>query len=169
MQNTNQKAVVKMARTLDTDQLVQRQQEARQKLLEGFYNGYQWVYPCADLHSFQGFDLALEYTQQSVKQGKEIYQHDPATNSGYYYAVSFWKSPEDIQAILEASDLEVEQKLIIEVEEHNKQQISLLADQLYQAQKNKEEKVQREKEDKAKAKALEEAQAFISSQIAGSK
>jgi hypothetical protein len=41
----------------------------------------------------------------------------------------------------------------------------LLADQLYQAQKNKEEKIQREKEDKAKAKALEEAQAFINKQL----
>ena len=167
MQNTNQKPVVKMARTLNTDELAERQQQARQKLLEGFYNGYQWTYPCADLHSFQGFDLALEYTQQSVKEGKEIYPHNPATNSGYYYAVSFWKSPEDIQAILEASDLEVEQKLKDEIAEHNNLQILTLQDQLVAVELAKEEKKEQERLAAIKAKALKTATDHIQSQLQG--
>lgn len=165
MQNTNQKAVVKMARIVDTNTLTQRQQEARQKLLEGFYNGYQWTYPCADLHSFQGFDLALEYTQQSVKEGKEIYPHNPATNSGYYYAVSFWKSKEDIQAILEASDLEVEQKLKEEIEAFNAAQVELLTRQLVEQELNKERKKEDDRLAAIQAKAAATAAKHIQDQL----
>jgi len=124
--NAVNKQHLQLPRTLDASQLAQRQQEARQRLLEGVYNGYQWVYPCADRHSFQGFDLALEYTQQSVKEGKEIYPHNPATNSGYYYAVSFWKSKEEVEAILQASDAQVATDYQTEIAEHNQQQIDLL-------------------------------------------
>lgn len=169
MQNTNQKAVVKMARIVDVNELAQRQKEARQKLLEGFYNGYQWTYPCADLHSFQGFDLALEYTQQSVKEGKEIYPHNPATNSGYYYGVSFWKSKEEIEAILKQSDLEVEQKLKDEIVEFNSEQVRILQEQLVSAELLKEQKKEEQRIAAIREKALKTAQEHINSQIAGSK
>lgn len=165
MNAVNIKQHVQLPRTLDTDQLAQLQAQASQKLLEGVYTGYQWVYPCAEKQSFNSFQQALEVTQEMAKSGRELYPYDFPEHSGLYYAASYWRTPEEIEAILQASDLEVEAQYKFEIEEFNQAQISLLADQLYQAQKNKEEKIQREKEDKAKAKALEEAQAFINKQL----
>ncbi len=160
---------VQLPRTLDANQLAQLQALARQRLLEGVYNGYQWVYPCADRHSFQGFDLALEYTQQSVKEGKELYPHDPAVNSGFYYGVSFWKPKEEIESILKASDLEVEQKLITEIQEHNAEQVRILQDQLVQQELLKEQKKEEQRTAAIREKALKTAQDHINSQLAGSK
>lgn len=159
------KEVVKMAMKFDQAALEQRQYESRTKLLEGVYTGYQWVYPCAEKKSFHSFQQALEVTQEMTKAGRELYPHDFPEHSGLYYAASFWRTPEEIEAILQQSDLEVETQYKKEIEEFNQAQVTLLADQLYQAQKNKEEKIQREKEEKAKAKALEEAQAFINQQL----
>lgn len=163
--NAVNKQHVQLPRTLDTEQLAQLQAQGRQKLLEGVYTGYQWVYPCAEKQSFHSFQQALEVTQAMAKEGRELYPHDFPEHSGLYYAASYWRTSEEIEAILTASDLEVEAQYKFELEEFNQAQISLLADQLYQAQKNKEEKIQREKEEKAKAKALEEAQAFINQQL----
>jgi hypothetical protein len=156
---------VQLPRTLDTDQLAQHQAQARQKLLEGVYTGYQWVYPCAEKISFNSFQQALEVTQEMTKAGRELYPHDFPEHSGLYYAASYWRTPEEIEAILQQSDLEVEAQYKFEIEEFNQAQVTLLAEQLYQAQKAKEDKLLKDKEDKAKTKALEEAQAFIQSQL----
>lgn len=162
------KPVVKMARILDADQLAQLQAEARQKLLEGVYTGYQWVYPCSEKKSFHSFQQALEVTQEMTKAGRDLYPHEFPEHSGLYYAASFWRIPEEIEAILQQSDLEVEQKLITEIQEHNQQQISLLTQQLYEQQKAKEQKIQDDKDAKALAAAKAEAEKFIRSQLAGS-
>lgn len=159
------KEVVKMAMKFDQAALEQRQQEARTKLLEGVYTGYQWVYPCAEKISFHSFQQALEVTQEMTKADRELYPHDFPEHSGLYYSATFWRTPEEIEAILQASDLEVEAQYKKEIEEFNQAQVTLLAEQLYQAQKAKEDKLLKDKEDKAKTKALEEAQAFIQSQL----
>lgn len=163
--NAVNKQHVQLPRTLDASQLAQLQAQARQKLLEGVYNGHQWVYPCADRHSFQGFDLALEYTQQSVKEGKEIYQHDPAVNSGFYYGVSFWKPKEEIESILKASDLEVEQKLKEEIESFNAEQVELLTQQLVNAELAKEKKKEEDRLAVIQAKAAATAAKHIQDQL----
>lgn len=163
--NAVNKQHLQLPRTLDASQLAQRQQEARQRLLEGVYNGYQWVYPCADRHSFQGFDLALEYTQQSVKEGKELYPHDPAVNSGFYYGVSFWKPKEEIESILKASDLEVEQKLKEEIEAFNAAQVELLTRQLVEQELNKERKKEDDRLAAIQAKAAATAAKHIQDQL----
>lgn len=173
MSSTN-KPVVKMAMQFNQAELEQRQAAARTQHLEGYYQSSEygngrWLYPCSDKHSFNSFQLALEFTQESVKAGKEIYPFDHPEHSSLYFAASFWKSKEEIQAILEASDIEVEQQYRAEIEEHNASQVALLAEQLFQQEKAKEERKEREKEEKQKAAALLQAQEFIQSQLAGAK
>lgn len=165
MQNTNQKSVVKMARTLDTNELAQRQQEARQKLLEGVYNGYQWVYPCAEKQSFRSFQEALEYTQEMSKAGRDLYPHELPEQTAFYYAASFWRTPEEIATLLEASDAQVAADYKTEIAEHNQLQILTLQDQLVAAELAKEEKKEQERLAAIKAKALKTATDHIASQL----
>jgi hypothetical protein len=170
MQNTNQKAVVKMAMQFNQEELEQRQAAARTQQLEGYYqpseygNG-RWLYPCSDKHSWNSFQLALEFTQESVKAGRELFPFDHPEHSGLYFSASFWKSNEEIQVILEASDALVAADYQAEIADHNQQQIELLTTQLYEQQKAKEQKIQDDKDAKALAAAKAEAEKFIQSQL----
>lgn len=156
---------VQLPRTLDTDQLAQLQAEARQRQLEGFYTGHSWVYPCAEKQSFHSFQQALEVTQEMTKAGRELYPHDFPEHSGLYYAASFWRTPEEIEAILQQSDLEVEQKLKNEIEEFNSEQVRILQEQLVNAELLKEQKKEEQRIAGIREKALKTAQEHIASQL----
>lgn len=161
---------VQMAMQHSQATLEQRQQEARIKTKEGYYQSYSqgggsWHYPCAELKTFQNFEQALQVAQEMSKIGRDLYPHDTPTQTGWHYSASFWRSPEEVEAILEASDAQVAADYQTEITEHNQQQIDLLTSQLYQQAKAKEEKVIADKEAKALAAAKAEAEKFIQSQL----
>lgn len=170
--NTTTKQHVQMAMKHDQATLEQRQQEARIKVKEGYYKSYgqgggSWIYPCAELKSFQNFEQALQVAQEMSKIGRDLYPHDTPTQTGWNYSASFWRSPEEIEAILQASDAQVAADYQTEIAEHNQQQIELLTTQLYEQQKAKEQKIQDDKDAKALAAAKAEAEKFIQSQLQG--
>lgn len=159
------KEVVKMAMKFDQAALEQRQQEGRQKLLEGVYTGYQWVYPCAEKISFNSFQQALEVTQEMTKAGRALYPHDFPEHSGLYYAATFWKPKEEIEAILQASDIEVEAAYKASIEEFNQAQVELLTQQLVEQELNKERKKEDDRLAAIQAKAAATAAKHIQDQL----
>lgn len=86
-----------------------------------------------------------------------------------YYAATFWRTPEEIEAILQASDLEVEAQYKKEIEEHNAEQVRILQEQLVTSELLKEQKKEEQRIAAIREKALKTAQDHIASQLAGSK
>lgn len=163
--NTVNKQHVQLPRTLDATQLAQLQAQARQRQLEGFYTGHSWVYPCAEKQSFHSFQQALEVTQEMTEAGRALYPHDFPEHSGLYYAASFWRTPEEIEAILQASDIEVEAAYKASIEEFNQAQVELLTQQLVEQELNKERKKEDDRLAAIQAKAAATAAKHIQSQL----
>lgn len=169
--NAVNKQHVQMAKQFSQSDLEALQAEARTKVMEGHYQSSdygsgRWIYPAAaERQFFNNFEQFLAYVGDMAVAGISIFPFDSPSHSPAHWSITFYRPQEEIDALLTQSDIDVEQQYKADLEAWNNTQISLLADQLYQAQKNKEEKIQREKEDKAKAKALEEAQAFINKQL----
>mgnify|MGYP000990870289 CR=1 FL=1 len=148
----------------------QRQQESRVKVLEGYYQSYSqgggsWHYPCAELKTFQNFEQALQVAQEMSKIGRDLYPHDTPTQTGWHYSASFWRSPEEVEALLQASDAQVAADYQAEIEAFNNLQIQTLQDQLVAQELAKEARKEEEKLNSIKAKALAAAQAHIASQL----
>lgn len=170
--STTTKQHVQMAKQFNQADLEQRQQETRIKIKEGFYQSYSqgggsWRYPCAELKSFQNFEQALQVAQEMSKVGRDLYPHNTPTQTGWHYSASFWLSPEEIAALLEASDAQVAADYQTEIAEHNQLQIQTLQDQLVAAELAKDEKKEQERLAAIKAKALKTATDHIQSQLQG--
>ena len=170
--NTTTKQHVQMAKQFNQADLEQRQQEARIKVIEGYYQSYgqgggSWHYPCAELKTFQNFEQALQVAQEMSKIGRDLYPHDTPTQTGWHYSASFWRSPEEVEALLQASDAQVAADYEAEIEAFNNLQIQTLQDQLVAQELAKEARKEEEKLNSIKAKALATATQHIQQQLEG--
>lgn len=170
--NTTTKQHVQMAMKHDQATLEQRQQEARIKVKEGYYQSYshgggRWVYPAQEVHTFAGFEQVIQFVAEMASTGRKLYEHDTPICQGSFFSVSFYKSDEELEQLFKDSDAQVAADYKTEIAEHNQQQIDLLTSQLYQQAKAKEEKIIADKEAKALAAAKAEAEKFIQSQLQG--
>lgn len=111
------------------------------------------------------FPLFLEELIRLHSEGYSLHPTLPSsTGPGSYNC--FLIKPEALQAAdLEQIKIEVKEKFLFDIENHNKANTELLASQLYEAEKKKAEEAERKRDEKAKAKALEEAQTYFNNLI----
>jgi len=110
--------------------------------------------------------ILIRYTEKVIElisQGYTFNTKLPCRSGPNVYAGYFNKpanlQEEDIANI----KLEVEAKYKAEMEAFNAEQESILAEQLYQAQKKKEEEAERKKEEKLREQARKEAADYFAS------
>ena len=110
--------------------------------------------------------ILIRYTEKVIElvaAGYSLNEKLPCRSGTHSYSAYFNK-PESLQAQeIEALKLEVEEKYKSEIEAFNAEQESILAEQLYQAQKKKEEEAERRKEEKLREQARKEAADFFAS------
>ncbi len=110
--------------------------------------------------------ILIRYTEKVIElisQGYTFNTKLPCRSGPNIYAAYFNK-PEQLQEEeIEAIKLEVEAKYKSEIEAFNAEQESILAEQLYQAQKKKEEEAERKKEEKLREQARKEAADYFAS------
>lgn len=169
MQNTNQKAVVKMARIVDVNELAERQQEAVNKLMEGHYidtlSGGYYSHPASVTESFNNVDSFLDYVADQAVAGTERYPHIFPILNPTCMQITYYKPKEELDVLIQEVKEKAKADYLASIEAWNAEQINLLTSQLYQQAKAKEEKVIADKEAKALAAAKAEAEKFIQSQI----
>lgn len=160
---------VKQPMQFSQAELEQRQKAAQQRLLEGYWketasgmNGW-YVHPCADQSAFNNPDSFLQFVEAQTKQGRERYPHIAAVITPTFFSVAYYKPQDELDAILAASDQQVEQDYRKEMADFNQAQITLLAEQLYAQEQKKKLDAEQKKEQTAKAKAMEEAQQYFAS------
>lgn len=172
--STTKPAVVKMAKQFNQSELEQRQQEARSKIIGGYYQPSEygagrWIFPAQEVFSFTGFEPVITFVAEIAATGRKLYEHDKPVFQGNYFSVSFYRSDEELEQLFNESDAQVAVEYQAELDQHNQQQIDLLTQQLYQQAKAKEEKVIADKEAKALATARADAEKFIKQQLEGAK
>ncbi|PNG01068.1 hypothetical protein [Stutzerimonas kunmingensis] len=110
--------------------------------------------------------ILIRYTEKVIEllaDGYSLNEKLPCRSGNHSYSAYFNK-PESLQVQeIEALKLEVEEKYKAEIEAFNAEQESILAEQLYQAQKKKEEEAERKKDEKLREQARKEAADYFAS------
>jgi len=110
--------------------------------------------------------ILIRYTEKVIElisQGYTFNTKLPCRSGPNIYA-GYFNKPEQLQEEDIANiKLEVEAKYKAEIEAFNAEQQSILAEQLYQAQKKKEEEAERKKEEKLREQARKEAADYFAS------
>ncbi|AGA87647.1 hypothetical protein [Stutzerimonas stutzeri] len=98
-----------------------------------------------------------------VAQGYTFAEHLPCSaHPGSYTA--YMLKPEHIQQEeLNTIAVDVKEKYLADIEDYNKHQENLLTEQLYQAEKRKQEEAERKKEEALRKKAAQEAKEYFQS------
>jgi hypothetical protein len=168
--NTKTTNYVQLPKVVNQEELVQRQQDAKDSILNGYYKptsqGGFYIHPAAaETQSFNNPDTFLEFIESQAKTGIPRYPHIPVLIQGSLYQVTYFKNQEELNTLLLQAEQEAEQTYKVEIEEHNNNQIALLTSQMLATAQRKEDRKEEERQSVAHAKALAEATAFINSQI----
>lgn len=110
--------------------------------------------------------ILIRYTEKVIElvaAGYSLNEKLPCRSGNHSYSAYFNKPAELQQQEIEALKLEVEEKYKSEIEAFNAEQENILAEQLYQAQKKKEEEAERKKEEKLREQARKEAADYFAS------
>lgn len=161
---------VQLPKVMNQDELVQRQQDAKTKVLDGYYResrfGGQWIYPAADEPvSFNNVDQFLAYVGEMAVKCIALYPHVQPVITGSLFQLCYYKPQDQIDALVAIAETEAEQAYRDEIESFNQQQVNLLAQQLVDNELNKESKKEEARIEAIKAKALITAQQHIQSQL----
>lgn len=170
---TQVKQHVQMAKQFNQAELEQRQQEARTKIMEGYYQpsdygSGRWIYPAQEVHTFTGFEPVVQFVAEMASKGRKLYEHDSPLCQGNFFSVSFYKSDEEIEQLFKDSAAQVAAEYQTEINQHNADQVRILQDQLVAAEIAKEQKKENDRLTAIREKALKTAQDHINSQLAGS-
>jgi hypothetical protein len=167
MTNTN---YVQLPRTTNQDELLQRQQDAKTKVLEGYYResrfGGQWIYPAADeVVSFNNVDQFLACVGEMAVKGIPLYPHVQPVITGSLFQLCYYKPQDQIDALVAIAETEAEQAYRDEIESFNQAQTDLLTNQLVEAELRKEQKKADDHLAVIRKKAADTATAHIQSQL----
>lgn len=162
------KEVVSMPMTFNQETLDQRKETAKQRYLQGeyrssIYSGGSFHFPATEVFSWKTPDQMVDGAMELALQGRKRFTDDPVITAISYYSVRFFKADDVIDQELQVIYAKVEAEYRTEIEAFNTAQVELLAQQLYEAEQKKEQKKLEEKEAKAKAAALVEAQKYFQS------
>jgi len=110
--------------------------------------------------------ILIRYTEKVIElisQGYTFNTKLPCRSGPNVYAAYFNKPEELQQQEIEALKLEVEEKYKSEIAEANARNEELLAQQLYEAEKRKQEEAERKKDEKLREQARKEAADYFAS------
>jgi len=110
--------------------------------------------------------ILLRYTEKVIElisQGYTFNTKLPCRSGNHSYSAYFNKPEELQQQEIEALKLEVEEKYRNEIAEANARNEELLAHQLYEAEKRKQEEAERKKDEKLREQARKEAADYFAS------
>ncbi|WP_139134058.1 MULTISPECIES: hypothetical protein [Pseudomonadaceae] len=151
-------------------ELDSRKEKTKQRILNGYYNNREWVYPAVNHLVFPSYDTLIAGVIEQTKAGNELFTGSilrmPIPG---FFEVMFYKPQNEIDALLGAEYQKVEQDYKDEIEADVKQKTELLASQLYEQQQAKARKQAEEKERKEREQALKEAEEYVASLIKDSK
>ncbi|MER1947626.1 hypothetical protein [Stutzerimonas stutzeri] len=155
MTKQNTKQHVQQPMTFSPEVLAERQAKVEHQ----YRNSHQAAEKVQDAILVGYTKRVLELASQGYTLHPSLPCHAaPGNYSGYML------KPESLQVQeIEALKLEVEEKYKAEIEAFNAEQESILAEQLYQAQKKKEEEAERRKEEKLREQARKEAAEYFAS------
>lgn len=164
------KELVSMPMTFNQETLDQRKDAAKHRYLQGEYrssafSGGSFHFPATEMLSWASPELMIDGVMQLALEGRNRFTDDPVIFTVGYYAVRFFKPDIVIEKELQEIYEKVEADYRAEIESYNAAQVDLLARQLYEAEHKKEQKKLEEKENKARAAALVEAQKYFQSLI----
>ncbi len=110
--------------------------------------------------------ILIRYTEKVIELISQGYTFNTKLpcRSGPNFNAAYFNKPEQLQEEeIEKLKAEVEEKYKSEIEAFNAEQENILAEQLYQAQKKKEEEAERKKEEKLREQARKEAADYFAS------
>lgn len=147
-----------------------RKEKAKDRILNGYYNERDWVYPAVTHLIFNSYEEVLNAVVEQTKAGNEMFTgHILRMPLPNFYEVYFYKPKAEIDALLKAEYDRVEESYNAEIEADKKAKTELLANQLYEQQQAKARKAEEEKERKAKEQSMKEAEEYVASLMKGAK
>jgi hypothetical protein len=161
---------VQLPRVTNQTEVLQHQQEAKTKVLEGYYResrfGGQWIYPAADEPvSFNNVDQFLAYVGEMAVKGIPLYPHIQPVITGSLFQLCYYKPQDQIDALVAIAETEAAEVYTAEIESFNQAQTDLLTNQLVEAELRKEQKKADDHLASIRAKATAVAVAHIAQQL----
>ncbi|WP_155952250.1 hypothetical protein [Zestomonas thermotolerans] len=152
------------------EELTKRKEKAKDRILNGYYNNRDWVYPAVNHMVFNSYDEVLKAVAEQTKAGNELFTgHILRMPIPGFFEVYFYKPKAEIDAILKAELERVEESYNAEIEADKKAKTELLANQLFEQARAKAKKQAEDKERKEKEQALKEAEEYVASLMKGTK
>lgn len=152
--------------TFNATELEARKDKARDRIVNGYFDNRirEWRYPAVDHLILASYEELVKSVADRASKGNELFTGHPlrAPMPGFY-EVFFYKTPAEVNELLEATYQQVEREYLEEIEEDKKAKTELLANQLYEQQQAKARKAEEQKEIKARESAMKEATAYVSS------
>ena len=145
-------------------ELAARKEKAKERILIGYYNERDWVYPAVNHLVFNSYEQVLQAVVEQTKAGNDLFTgHVLRMPIPGYFEAYFYKPKAEIDALLKIEYERVEQAYKEEVEADVKAKTELLANQLYDQAQAKARKQAEEKERKEREAAMKEAQDYVAS------
>jgi hypothetical protein len=160
---TSTKQHVQQPRFFETEELQKRQEKARQRYLTGYMEHSSFRFPATEMFNFPRWEDALDFVEVMAKEGRERYKLTPIQTAVGYVGLRYYKEKSVLDEELAELDSKVETEYRQELDSFNQQQKALLAEQLLQAELNKERKKEDERLTKLRAKAEQEAEQYFQS------
>ena len=144
--------------------LAARKEKAKDRILNGYYNERDWVYPAVNHLVFNSYEQVLQAVVEQTKAGNELFTgHVLRMPIPGYSEAYFYKPKAEIDALLKIEYERVEQAYKEEVEADVKAKTELLANQLYEQTQAKAKKAAEDKDRKEREAAMKEAQDYLAS------
>lgn len=151
-------------------ELQARKEKAKGRILNGFYNERDWVYPAVNHMVFNNYEEALKAVAEQTKAGNELFTgHILRMPLPGFFEVYFYKPKAEIDALLKAEYERVEESYKAEIEADKKAKTELLANQLFEQAQAKAKKQAEDKERKEREASFKEAEEYVASLMKGTK
>ncbi|MFY1051176.1 hypothetical protein ACOQNP_06075 [Ectopseudomonas khazarica] len=156
--------------TFSQEELTKRKEKAKDRILNGYYNERDWVYPAVNHMVFNNYEEVLKAVAEQTKAGNELFTgHILRMPLPGFFEVYFYKPKAEIDALLKAEYERVEESYKAEIEADKKAKTELLANQLFEQQQAKARKQAEDKERKEREAAMKEAEEYVASLMKGTK
>ncbi|SIQ91422.1 hypothetical protein [Aquipseudomonas alcaligenes] len=164
MNKQNEKQHFTSPKLFNKAELEALKKSAENKILSGYFDGFGWKYPAADLFSYTSYESLLAGVIQLTKEGREQFLDVVLRMPSHsYYEVMFFKPKAEIEKLISEAHKKAEEDYLAELEADKAEKTALLAKQLYEQNLAKERKAQEQKEHKAKEQAVKEAEEYVAS------
>jgi hypothetical protein len=154
---------VQQPKLFDAEELQKRQDKARQRYLTGYMEHSSFRFPATEMFNFPRWEDALDFVEVMASEGRERYKLTPIQTAVGYVGLRYYKEKSILDQELVEVDFNVEAEYRQELDSFNNQQKALLAEQLLQAELNKEKKKEDERLSKLRAKAEQQANEYFQS------